>query len=278
MRLAKILAHPMRALFYLYFTLIGLGARRPIQIIGRHGRPFLTWKIFRILRLRETSGPADLAFQNIDATRTKPSTALNGRCTDISKSRVAEVFARTFGYDLAVNPLTHCGPMVEKSDDNAAHDGRIVNGPIAATRPGCVYHRLVDNITDDGQIEDLRACVIGDEIPFVYRKRRPLNMRFQGFAPDISHCSADEAFTQEEQSRIVAFAKEMGIDIGELDTLRNHTDGRLYIVDANKTPASPAASYFSLGAIICMHRAAAAFRRQFLSSGARVHTDVVTVE
>ena len=65
---------------------------------------------------------------------------LNARCRDISKTHVAAVFAEVFGYALAVDPTTHAGPLVEKSDANSTRDGRVLLGPAgparAAARPG----------------------------------------------------------------------------------------------------------------------------------------------
>jgi len=35
------------------------------------------------------------------------------------------------------------------------------------------------------------------------------------------------------------FCREIGLDYGELDVLRDRKDGQIYIVDANNTPAGP---------------------------------------
>jgi len=48
----------------------------------------------------------------------------NGHCLDISKSTLDRHHQEVFGYGLAVDPTSHAGPMLEKSEGNAVHDGR----------------------------------------------------------------------------------------------------------------------------------------------------------
>lgn len=50
---------------------------------------------------------------------------------------------------------------------------------------------------------------------------------------------ADAILTRDEQTGLVAFAEAMGMQFGELDVLRDKSDGRIYVVDANRTPAGP---------------------------------------
>ena len=49
---------------------------------------------------------------------------------DISKTRVDEAFSKVFGYSPMVDPRTHAGPLVRKSERNGAHDGEIIIGPV----------------------------------------------------------------------------------------------------------------------------------------------------
>ena len=55
---------------------------------------------------------------------------LNLRCTDVSKSHVAQVFAAVFGYPLLIDPRTYQGPCVCKSEENARHNGQVVTAPV----------------------------------------------------------------------------------------------------------------------------------------------------
>jgi hypothetical protein len=52
-------------------------------------------------------------------------------------------------------------------------------------------------------------------------------------------CPTEEALSADEISNIGKFARSIGLDYGELDVLRDRDDGRIYIVDANKTPTGP---------------------------------------
>ena len=106
------------------------------------------------------------------AARRLPANAINARCLDVSKSLVADTWARVAGYPLAVDPLATHGPLVEKPQENARHGGRIVLGPLARRRPGYVYERLVD-CRVDGQIRQLRVVVMGPRLCLAYEKWRP---------------------------------------------------------------------------------------------------------
>ena len=99
---------------------------------------------------------------------------LNNDCIDITKERVAKIFDEVFGYSLSVNPLTHKGLCVMKSNWNALHLGCTVECPIVESElsEGFVYERLIDNEVEGGLVEDIRVPVLGEIIPFVYVKQR----------------------------------------------------------------------------------------------------------
>lgn len=164
---------------------------------------------------------------------------LNRRCLDVSKLHLSRLFAQVFGYEIFVDPLHYAGDVVRKSDENGAHDGIILRCPLAAVEPGFVYQRLVANHVSADLVEDLRTPVFRNRIPFVYRKLRPRLDRFSNWNVDVQCCAADEVFSQSEQERILALARELGMDYGEMDILRDRTDDRLYVVDANPTPWGP---------------------------------------
>lgn len=193
--------------------------------------------------------------------------ALNARCGDISKRRVMRIAEEVFGYTYEVDPLTHAGPMVCKGDGNAAHDGRLIQGPIEAdaVEPSCVYQRLIDTRSGVDLVEDLKICVIGREAPYVFLKRRPESLVFASRHHDVE--LVDDALSAAETAQILAFAERFGLDIGEMDLARDRADGRIYVLDVNSTPFTPPLQMPSLQAISCMHAAADAFRRQFLAAG-----------
>lgn len=192
----------------------------------------------------ENPAEADLVWSFEDATQSArvfvPGTAktFNAECTDISKTHVGAVFESAFGYGLSVDPAAYDGDMVEKSETNGAHDGRIVRGPIEA-KPGAVYQRLVDNRTGTGFVEDLRTTIIGGRPVLVFRKRRPESARFANSNASVVLSELGDVFTPEEIERIADFAKGLKLDAGGVDVLRDRLSGQLYIVDANKTDMGP---------------------------------------
>ncbi len=194
------------------------------------------------IRLAGHTEAADAEFYFEDATTAVPprathARALNFGCGDISKSRVATVFERVFGYPLAVDPTRWHGDAVEKSEANGAHDGRIVACP-RPVRPGCVYQRLIDTVGSEGLATDLRTHCIGGVAVAVWVKRRPAAARFLPPNATARWHSPDEIFSAPELALIGRFVRAMGADWCGLDILRD-TDGRIYIVDVNKTDAGP---------------------------------------
>jgi hypothetical protein len=69
-----------------------------------------------------------------------------------------------------------------------------------------------------------------------------------------------EVFSAEEQRQITAFTRAIGLDWGGVDVLRDRADGRLYIVDANKTDMGPPISLNLPDKLQATRMLAAAFR------------------
>ena len=226
------------------------GHKRPtIAFYPDKPRPwYFIWPVMHVAgaKLIDDPSQADIVFQFEDTTvsentapRTKPgATLVNFECDDVSKSRVAEAWAKVAGYDLKVNPRTHVGPMVEKAEKNASHDGRIIEGPMEPV-PGKSYQRLVDNEIEGGLVEDLRCCIVGGKPGVSFRKRRPLARRFLNENAEVLLDQPTNCYTADEIDVICRFCEEIGLDWGGVDVLRDRADGRIYIVDANKTDMGP---------------------------------------
>lgn len=189
-------------------------------------------------------GPHDLA-QHTMKTRgvcdlPEATPTVNRACTDVSKGHVAAVFERVFGYALAVDPTTHEGRIVEKSESNSAHDGRILDGPLAPgdVAPGKVYQRFVEATTGTAAV-DFRTALIDGQIPVVIEKHRPEARRFENFQNHFVVHDPASVYSDDEREKLTALARALGLDFGEMDVLRD-ADGRLYVVDVNNRPASPA--------------------------------------
>lgn len=227
------------------------GKGRPtIAFFPDKPRPwYFVWPVIHVagVKLIDKVEQADIVFQFDDSTesehvipKTKDGARLvNMNCRDVSKSRVAEAFAAAAGYSLAVDPTVFNGKMVEKSELNAAHDGRIVQGPIAKGEDGKVYQRLIDNEIEGGLVEDLRACIVGGKPAIVLRKRRNVERRFMNENAQVILARPTSCYSAEEIDVICRFADEMGLEWGGVDVLRDGESGQIFIVDANKTDMGP---------------------------------------
>jgi hypothetical protein len=198
------------------------------------------------VRVARSPGEAQAAFYFDDSATGAPPLAglgnggparrINWRCTDVTKSHVARMFEQAFGYPLAVDPGTAVGPLVEKGEDNGVHDGRIVQAPCPAL-PGKTYQKLIDN-TEGDLVADLRTPCVGGRPVIVFIKRRPVADRFANHNSHVDMTTPQAVFSPEEIARIGDFCAAMGLDWGGLDILRD-SDGRLYVVDVNKTDMGP---------------------------------------
>lgn len=228
---------------------------------------YAIWPVCQLADVKIVDDPeeADLHFyfedrEFLTASRFAPSDrpALNIGCYDIRKSVVSRVFEETFGYELIVDPSVHRGLAVEKSEGNGKHDGRIIACPTTA-KPGMVYQRLIDNTIDGREHVDIRTPIVGGDIPFVYLKRRSSARRFTNDNDRVDLAAADVMLTSEERERIRAFAKAMRLDFGGIDVLRDRSDGRIYIVDVNKTDMGPPSALPSAQKLKAMRGLADAF-------------------
>ncbi len=228
-----LLRKPRRILLYPEFP------RRPDYVIDY---------IARILGCVITSNPddrfdvimrwEDTTFQNDNPVLNKfaeDRPVINLRCMDISKERVEECFKKVFGYGSFVDPLTHKGICVIKSNLNAKHDGMILECPIKEIQPGCIYQRLIGVQYEDALISEIRMPIFKQTIPVVFIKHKTPQDRF-GVSISGEAIQPEEYFSDREIANIHVFCERLGMDYGELDILRDKQDGRIYIVDANNTP------------------------------------------
>lgn len=207
---------------------------------------YLIWAVLHAsgARIAARADEADIIFHFDDATTSQNHSlpagipGINRDCASIEKSHVARVFEACFGYSLSVDPRTWTGLMVAKSEINGAHDGRIIRGP-CEPEAGCVYQRVIDNRTNNGLVEDLRCPTIGGQIPLVMLKRRRVENRFANTNDEVGVCETDTVLSHREQEQLADFTRAMKLDWGGLDVLRDRSDGRLYVVDVNKTDMGP---------------------------------------
>lgn len=276
------LLHSIFTWFCFYFF---VQTWRTWRLITGHKRPtmafypdkprpwYFIWSVMHVsgAKLVEDISTADIVMQFDDSTETsnlppKVKTGahvLNFGCTDISKTRVTQAFEIASGDTLAVDPLTYTGRMVEKSEANAAHDGRVIEGPLDEAVPGKSYQRLIDNEIPGGLVEDLRCCLVGGTPIIVFRKRRPLERRFLNENVEVLLDEPRNCYSADEIRVIERFAAEIGLDWGGVDVLRDRSTGRIYIVDANKTDMGPPVALKLGGKLRATRRMARAFAETF---------------
>ena len=185
-----------------------------------------------------------LAFDDRTEKRQAQPGFWNGHCLDISKSNLDRHHHEAFGYGVNVDPVTHAGTMLEKSEGNAVHDGREIQGPLSPdqVRPGKVYQRIIDNRTESGLFEDLRVVVIQGQVPVVYRKRKSQGVRYTNETAEVDLAeSPKNVLSDTEIAQIASLSAKMRSEFAELDVLRDREDQRIYCVDLNPTPYGPPA-------------------------------------
>jgi hypothetical protein len=189
---------------------------------------------------------------------------INHKCIDITKRAVQTKFAEIFGYALAADPAIPGNRIVRKSNLNATHDGVIFDTPVQA-EPGYVYETLIHNQISERFVEDIRVPVIGSQIPFIYLKRRPIEIRFTDKQSFVERTVPENCFSAPEIELIKIFVESMGADFCELDILRDWKSGLIYIVDVNKTPYSSVMKLSFLEKMRAVDKLATAFESEFLS-------------
>jgi O-antigen/teichoic acid export membrane protein len=182
----------------------------------------------------------DTTFRKANATLRelhKKYPVLNIDCEDISKKHVEEIFSEVFKYQMSVDPRTHQGTCVRKSNINAVHDGTVRTCP-CEPEEGYIYQKLIPTHDQKGRATDLRLNVFKDSIPVALKRYKNANDIFN-ITVDAEFCSVDEILSKDEQEKILLLCQKMGLDYGEIDALRSNDDGKLYVVDVNNTPAGP---------------------------------------
>jgi hypothetical protein len=221
------------------------GQQRSIWFAPERPRPWYLARgaaLWAGIAMAHDPAQADVAFYFDDVTTAEvpgdAAAGVNAACADVSKSHVAAVFESVFGYPLSVDPATWSGPMIEKSEKNGVHDGRIflAGEPV---RADCVYQRLVDTADETGSAHDLRTLWAGGAPVLVWEKIKPGGTRFAIHNRKARLKAPTAVFTPEEIALIGQFTARMGLDWGGLDILRDRHDGRIYIVDVNKTDVGP---------------------------------------
>lgn len=159
---------------------------------------------------------------------------LNKNCNNISKKHVDLIHEKILGYNSEINPRVYDREYVQKLDLNGFHLGFIRKRKSRAW-PLFFYQKIPDNSVGNTVIE-YRVPVFGDTVPFVYKKTKSIKKRLSCKNLKVELASFEETFNSQERNWIIAFAKAMRLNYGELDILQDHPTNKIYIIDANKTP------------------------------------------
>lgn len=167
---------------------------------------------------------------------------VNLHSRDISKIYIDKVHQEIFKYSTQVDPSTYQGKIVQKSDVNALHDGKILEAPVPSLGDDYIYQILIDNQYSEDLVLDLRVVVVGKVLDFTYLKYRAINERFLNTTTNTEVVETKAIFSAEEIEQLNNYCQALKLEYGELDVLRNKNDGRIYVVDVNNTPQGPPAN------------------------------------
>jgi hypothetical protein len=270
-------------LFFLYIQAVRvrrlamMDYKRPVlHFYPQRPRPwYMMWNICKYAGFRITDNPdrADVLVHFEDSATSDDEPVLrdsgrpiyNGDLLDIRKSEVARAFEDAFGYPFLLDPTIHRGRALRKSEGNGRHDGHVEICPIDRAEPDHVYQRLVNNSDDGVTVEDLRLSVVGDKLPLVYRKTRVMEERFTNLNNSVELLDPADVFSEKECEQLLQMARKIGMDFGTFDTLRDRDDGRLYVVDANKTEMGPPINMAMKDKFEAMHRYSEAYTELFMN-------------
>jgi hypothetical protein len=221
------------------------------------------------LSIRQTASANDVVqIWFDDQTKTEfelpsnTSKILNAQCLDISKKNVEEIQKNIFGYGMEVDPQKHQGKCVVKSDENAVHDGQIIQCPIDHFDETKVYQIVINN-EENQSFFDYRVAVMKDEIIIVYKKFKTEEKRFTNDTYHATICG-NENIPQGIQNSIIDFCNKIQCDFCELDVLFDQDSKKWFVIDVNKTPYGPPASLNSTEKEKAVNILSDGFRRKFL--------------
>jgi len=205
-----------------YFKLLGY---QPINDINDNWDVAVNWNY------------ADIHHPPTELACGKP--VFNMFCNNVTKSCVDNVFKSVFKYS-SLADVRQFGYCVRKSNRQSAHDGKIIKTP-CDPEEGWIYQKLIDNRMSLGAVYDIRIPIFMGKIPIIVIKARTIEGSFENtFSKNKQYWTApvEEYLSRKETSLISEFCIKIGLDIGELDALRDNSTGKLYIIDVNNIPGA----------------------------------------
>ena len=158
---------------------------------------------------------------------------------DTAKGFVAESFETHFGYGYHVDPTTFNGYCISKHNGNGTKSCFFLKCPIEANDifKDHSYQKIIDytDKKDPNTLYELRIPIVGGIIPCVLFKTRNRGLRFTSKNRSIQIVNPLKYLTEQECQKIITYCRYIGLEMGEIDVLRSHEDGQIYIIDVNNT-------------------------------------------
>ncbi len=158
---------------------------------------------------------------------------------DTAKGFVAESFENHFGYGYKVDPTTFNGYCISKHNGNGTKSCFFLKCPIEANDifKDHSYQQIIDytDKKDPNTLYELRIPIVGGIIPCVLFKTRNRGLRFTSKNRSIHIVNPLKYLTEQECNKIITYCRYIGLELGEIDVLRSHEDGKIYIIDVNNT-------------------------------------------
>jgi glutathione synthase/RimK-type ligase-like ATP-grasp enzyme len=76
-------------------------------------------------------------------------------------------------------------------------------------------------------------------------------------------CEVSTVLSTSEVGLLIRLCREIGLDYGEVDVLRDVDDGKMYIIDINNTPFGPPNHLDSRSSSVALERLSEAFSASF---------------
>ena len=158
---------------------------------------------------------------------------------DTAKDFVADSFEKHFGYGYHVDPTKFNGYCISKHNGNGTKSCFFLKCPINATDifKDHSYQRIIDytDKRDPDTLYELRVPIVGGIIPCILFKTRNRGLRFTSKNRSIQIVNPLKYLTEQECNKIITYCRYIGLELGEIDILRSHEDGQIYIIDVNNT-------------------------------------------
>lgn len=158
---------------------------------------------------------------------------------DTAKDFIAKAFEKHFGYGYHIDPTKYNGYCLSKHNGNGTKSCFFLKCPINATDifKDHSYQKIIDytDKQDPDILYELRVPIVGGIIPFVLFKTRNRGLRFTSKNRSIQIVSPLKYLTEQECHKITTYCRYIGLELGEIDILRSHEDGKIYIIDVNNT-------------------------------------------